>query len=277
MKIAIDPAKCTRCGVCIEICPTYIFSTGSQLPEVHREQYCLSCGHWVAVCPEDAIRHEGLDTGNFLARKDSVPSPDVIYHFLRSRRSCRTFEERAVPRDVLEKLLDVTRYAPTGTNIQDVEFTIIADPARVLRLALMAGAFYGRLVKEIEASKEPIPSRTARRMDAFRHYHEYSRQCIDKIFRGGKAVVLAQAPEGNIVGSDNCHYSLYNLILLAHAMDLGTCLSQTFVNAAQGDPEIQRELAIPSGQKIHGCVAIGFPKYEYYKLPARRSVKARWV
>ena len=76
---------------------------------------------------------------------------------------------------------------------------------------------------------------------------------------------------------DNCHYALGCIILMAHALGLGTCLLRTFVLAAEQDPEIQKEIRLPNGHKLFGCASVGFPKYKFYKIPARMEPKVQWI
>ncbi|MBS3825365.1 nitroreductase family protein, partial [Candidatus Bipolaricaulota bacterium] len=47
---------------------------------------------------------------------------------IRSRRSIRKFQDRRVPRDVLEELVDYARLAPSGMNKQPLEFVIVDKP-----------------------------------------------------------------------------------------------------------------------------------------------------
>jgi len=204
-------------------------------------------------------------------------SPEQISHFLRSRRSVRTFDSREVPREMLERLVDIGRYAPTGTNIQDVEFIVIQHADQIANLSRMAGMFYGRYLRKLEELKDPVPYHIARRMDAFRLYYQYALEGKDRVFRGGQAAILVHGPEANAVAPDNCHYALSYIILMAHSMGLGTCLLRTFVMAAEQDPEIQKEIRLPNGHKLFGCASVGFPKYKFYKIPARMEPKVQWI
>ncbi|MBS3739972.1 nitroreductase family protein [Candidatus Bipolaricaulota bacterium] len=47
---------------------------------------------------------------------------------IRSRRSVRKFQDRRIPRDVLEELVDYARLAPSGMNKQPLEFVIVDKP-----------------------------------------------------------------------------------------------------------------------------------------------------
>ncbi|MFW6104337.1 MAG: nitroreductase family protein [Candidatus Bipolaricaulota bacterium] len=47
---------------------------------------------------------------------------------IRSRRSIRKFQDRRIPQDVLEELVDYARLAPSGMNKQPLEFIIVDKP-----------------------------------------------------------------------------------------------------------------------------------------------------
>ena len=46
------------------------------------------------------------------------PDPAPVDHAIASRRSVRAFTDEAVPRQMVEAILDVARQAPSGTNMQ---------------------------------------------------------------------------------------------------------------------------------------------------------------
>jgi nitroreductase len=52
----------------------------------------------------------------------------------RSRRSVRNFRPDAVPADLLERLIDIARWSPSGYNLQPTHFVLVTDPAIKLKL-----------------------------------------------------------------------------------------------------------------------------------------------
>ena len=57
MPPIIDPEKCSKCGMCVEICPADVFY-GSKKGEVPTVRYPGECWHasaCVLSCPSDAI------------------------------------------------------------------------------------------------------------------------------------------------------------------------------------------------------------------------------
>ena len=54
---------------------------------------------------------------------------DALMEVVRRRRSVRAFEHgRAVGREVLEKIVDCGRWAPSGANTQMWDFIVVDDP-----------------------------------------------------------------------------------------------------------------------------------------------------
>ncbi len=54
---------------------------------------------------------------------------------IKKRRSVREFADKSISREVLEKVVDAARYAPTARNIQPWEFVVVADKGNLKELA----------------------------------------------------------------------------------------------------------------------------------------------
>lgn len=68
---------------------------------------------------------------------------------LTTRRSVRKYKPDAVPRDLLEKIVDAGRLAPTARNVQPWEFVVVTDRAKRQRLAEIAE--YGKFIADAPA------------------------------------------------------------------------------------------------------------------------------
>ena len=62
MTTAVDPLKCTGCGLCIRVCPDRTLSMVGDRAVVTGER-CMHCAHCAAVCPADAVHVAGLTIG----------------------------------------------------------------------------------------------------------------------------------------------------------------------------------------------------------------------
>lgn len=68
---------------------------------------------------------------------------------LKTRRSVRKFEEKGLPREALEEMVDCARLAPTARNIQPCRFVVVTDRAKLERLGKIAD--HGRFLRDAAA------------------------------------------------------------------------------------------------------------------------------
>jgi len=54
-----------------------------------------------------------------------------FYEVIKKRRSVRSFSEKIPPLEVVEKIIDTARLAPTWANMQGVEYIIVREPDKV--------------------------------------------------------------------------------------------------------------------------------------------------
>ena len=72
------------------------------------------------------------------------------------RRSIRHVRDRPVPREVLRTCVDAARLAPSGANLQPLEFVIVDEPDLVSRIyPTIKWAMYIRPAHDPPAGKEP--------------------------------------------------------------------------------------------------------------------------
>jgi FMN reductase [NAD(P)H] len=62
-----------------------------------------------------------------------------LFDVLTKRRSVRNFEDRPVPPDVLDRLLEAANNAPSGGNIQPLSIVVVEEPDARAELAEMVG------------------------------------------------------------------------------------------------------------------------------------------
>ena len=68
-----------------------------------------------------------------------------------TRRSTRQYSEEMPPRELIERVVEAGRFAPSGSNSQSTHFIVITDPAVLLSLAdAVRSAFAG-----MELSDDP--------------------------------------------------------------------------------------------------------------------------
>jgi putative NAD(P)H nitroreductase len=200
----------------------------------------------------------------------------------RGRRSARHFLPEPVAPDLLDKLLEAARWAPSGFNLQPTDFVVVTDPAakeklypacRKQRQVLEAGAtvvFTGdRRVVANQFEQILNQDREAGAINAA--YEQLLRKSVPLLFNRGplgigrlwKAIVEAvlgpfvPVPSVQAVHMDywlakQASLSAMTFMLAAHAAGLATCAMEGF-----GERAVRRALGIPSHQLVVLLVAVG--------------------
>lgn len=62
-----------------------------------------------------------------------------LYELMMKRRTVRVFEDREIPEEIIEKLLDVAIQAPSGGNLQPLSIILVRNPEGKKKLADLSG------------------------------------------------------------------------------------------------------------------------------------------
>jgi nitroreductase len=65
---------------------------------------------------------------------------------LKGRRSIRTYEDRPVPREIIEEIVDTARLAPSANNFQPWEFIVVTE--RDMRVKIADLTDYGKFIAQ---------------------------------------------------------------------------------------------------------------------------------
>lgn len=275
---------CTRCGACVAVCPARVFSQGTDV-KATAPGGCILCGHCVAVCPVDAVLHRGFDGEAFPPIADgTLLEPDRLAAFVRARRSIREFRDKPIPRETLEALLNVARYAPTASNVQNVRYAITTDASqrwalskRIVRWMALAGKLARMPGVLTLASRGWGRQRLEGYLCALDEILKAVERGRDPIFYNASALIVTHAHKANAFGTEDSAYATYQLALAAHAMGLGTCMIGFLTTVSRYDPVVRRMAGVPKGHRMTTALVVGYPTYRYRRLVPRRPPKVRWL
>jgi len=168
---------------------------------------------------------------------------------IRRRRMVRAYDRRPVEPEVLDRVLDAARWAPSAGNSQPVDLLVLTEADDLARfwdlsfpIADTRAEF--RWQRLFDAPVVVIPL-----VEPGAYTRRYSQP--DKIAAGLDSLDAWPAPYWWIDGGA----AVQNLLTAAYAEGLGSLLFGLFVHG----PEILRAFGVPDGREALGAISMGHP------------------
>lgn len=172
-----------------------------------------------------------------------------VYEAIMTRRSTRRFQKRMPDEETILRIVEAGRYAPSGGNSQTSRFFVIRDAAVLDRLADMAKDAFAKM--EVREGMYPslVSSITRSKSGSYRFHYD-----------APVLIVLANKKDyGNNIA--DCACALENMMILANAMDLGSCWINQLKWLNEDDDLLAyfRSFGLPDDERIYGALALGYP------------------
>lgn len=142
---------------------------------------------------------------------------------LTERRSIRKYDQKPVERDVLNEVIDLARYAPSGGNVQDWEIVAVDDPD-------LLDQVYDTLAWLPATGKPP---------------------------KGQKPTAYLVIISKENAGVADCASLATYTTLAAHVLGLGSCWFGSVRRT-----ELADDLSIPDHYSIEFVISLGYPAEE---------------
>ena len=165
-----------------------------------------------------------------------------------TRRSTRKMKEDALPRALIENVVEAGRAAPSGSNSQTTRFIVVTDRSMLDELAKLVEAAFSRM----EVGEDTYVS-TRRAIEASK-WGGY-------VFHYNAPVLIVTANKacyGNAIADSAC--ALENMMVAANALDLGSCWINQ-LHWLTDDPEVRgrmRALGLEEDETITGGLILGY-------------------
>ena len=284
----VDAETCNGCELCVQDCPPMVFDLVDDKAVVARGDWCIGCGHCAALCPSASISHVAL-AGEDAPRPAKKPAvvPDELQLLLRERRSIRAYKDRPVEREVLERIIEAGRYAPTGSNSENVRYVVLAEPEAIEGLRSRVIRFYeklfgrlanpvGRFAVSMVAGRERVQRLNSEYRPLLEAAQERMKRGEDRLLYDAKAVFVTHAEVNDTSSAFNCAVALYNCSLMAHSLGVGCCFNGFVESAVNHSPELRAYLELPKGHRCFGAMGMGWQKVRYRTLVERKPAQVRW-
>jgi len=161
---------------------------------------------------------------------------------IKGRRSVRRYEDKAVPKEIIDRLLEAGVYAPSGMNAQPWRFVVIENRDTIKSLSqktkqmLLKGQWPDEIKGIFKSEK-------------------------DTIFYGAPLLILVCVPkkeEWKTVNLLDCGLAAENMFLKAYQEGLGSCFIG-FANFLNQEPKILAEVGVPEDHEVLAPLIFGYP------------------
>lgn len=177
------------------------------------------------------------------------------------RRSIRKYEEKPVPKEVIEQLLSAAAMSPSAMNKQPWEFVVVTDR---------------KVIKELsDHVKKKLGT-----IGVFQRFAEKVTSREDLIFYSAPLLIMVTAPKSTQWAGVNmslvdCAILSQTMLLASHSLDLGSCFIG-FAYLLNDDQDALKTLGIPEDRMIAAPLIFGYPS-ERKGIPDRKPKVSKWL
>ncbi|QIB69536.1 nitroreductase [Aminipila butyrica] len=168
---------------------------------------------------------------------------------IKGRRSIRRFEDRKIPRERLEEIVEAASYAPSWKNTQITRYVIVEDPAVKKTLAEECALGFEFNTKTMLHAPALVLVTMVEGRSGFERDGSFS------------------TPKGDRWQMFDAGVAAQTFCLAAYDKGLGSVILGIF-----DDEKVGAAASIPEGQRVAAILAVGYPQTTPPEAPARKSV-----
>jgi nitroreductase/NAD-dependent dihydropyrimidine dehydrogenase PreA subunit len=293
--ITIDHDRCKKDGMCARVCPANIFVQREKLtiPELLEEECCIACGQCLAICPQGAISHSEFPSDTISTIQfEGMPTTEQVMALLKTRRSIRAFRDKPLEKVTIEKIIDGARFAPSGHNSQSTEFLIVQDRAVLKRVSALVIEYLRFEIKRFAnpffrtfalIADRALAESGLNEIPGFKRMIKLYESGADPILFGAPVLLAFHARRTVGLADVNAQLALQNASLVAHSLGIGHFYTGWVVSTCRApmtsawNRRISSLIGIPSGNKMHGALALGHPVPRFKNMIERKPPQIKWV
>jgi nitroreductase len=255
----------------------------------------MLCSHCYALCRFNAISfNDDLNKISFQSFKykekiinSTDISPENFINAVRSRRSIRKYKNEKIDDELISDILEFAVTAPSGSNCQEWKFTVLNGRDKVWDLAIEIKNFFVKINKLAQNRFIRYISVLFMGRTLINYYNDHyktvdraikqSEAGIDLLFHGAPCLIIVHGPMDGSTPIEDAAFASYNICMLAHFLNLGTCLIGFAVEALNRGSDIKSKLKIDKKDRIHSVIIIGRPDIGFKKHSLRKKYYARFL
>jgi nitroreductase len=196
----------------------------------------------------------------------------TVQEAIESTNTCRFYRPDPVTDEVLLRVLDAARYAPSGGNRQPVRFIVVRNPATRRQLK----EWYLPIWDAYAGQAKAAGIATGSRMRMLANADHFARHLDEVPVLLVVCAVLADIyptdrnlERLSIVGGASVYPAVQNVLLKARDEGLGTALTTLLCVV---EPQVKELLRIPDGIATAAMLTLGYPTRPFPKRLRRQPL-----
>ncbi len=201
-----------------------------------------------------------------------------VIEAIKNRRSCRSFEPKPIPRDIINTIIEAGNRAPSQGRLekgkkdplfQPWRFVVVEDPEFKQKLVKTTLPIWK---KSTEQTKEMLPEWYEKAM----RLYEVMDEPKDMVYYSAPVILFVIGPADYAV---SCALACQNIMIAASSLGLGSCYVG-FGSLVKGDADIVQTLELTDDERIYGPIVLGYPKdipEAHAMLSKKDEPKIKWI
>jgi len=191
---------------------------------------------------------------------------NIVIETIKKRQSVRLYEQKPVPKDIINTIIEAGNLAPSTGEEKEVEeggkkrkilnyqpwrFVVVENPEFKQKLFQTIEPIRSNFYEHL---KETMPEMYERGMKLYEMLDEPK----DLIFYSAPVILFVIGPTRNSIG---CAMVCENIMLAAVSLGLGSCYAGFGAMVTQ-NADVVQALELKEGERIYGPILLGYPKVD---------------
>ncbi len=204
---------------------------------------------------------------------------------IRARRSIRNFLDRPVEREIVEKIIEGARFAPSAKNAQSTRYMVIRDRDLLEEVAEATAAWLGRIAQKL---KNPFfrtvyllkgdvnAEEIGKRVMQFKLIRHAMQKGDDMILFHAPALILFHADRTVRFAETNANLAVENASFVCGSLGLGCFYTGYVTLACVRNKRIRKLIGLPEKHRVYGGLAMGYPAIAFSRRIERNPPEIIW-